>query len=58
MARMVVVLPAPFGPRNPTTWPEGTREAQVVEGGHRAEPAAQAVELKQTGHGRSLGSSS
>ena len=24
MARMVVVLPAPFGPRNPTTWPAGT----------------------------------
>jgi hypothetical protein len=24
MARIVVVLPAPFGPRNPKTWPEGT----------------------------------
>ena len=24
MARMVVVLPAPLGPRKPTTWPAGT----------------------------------
>ena len=24
MARIVVVLPAPLGPRNPTTWPAGT----------------------------------
>ena len=54
MARIVVVLPAPFGPRNPTTWPDGTREAQLVEGRHRAEPTAQAVEFEQSGHGCSL----
>jgi hypothetical protein len=25
IARIVVVLPAPFGPRNPTTWPDETQ---------------------------------
>ena len=28
----------------------GDREAQVIEGGHCAEPAAQAVEFQQAGH--------
>jgi hypothetical protein len=30
----------------------GDRKAQVVEGGHRAEPPAQAVELQEVGHER------
>ena len=34
--RMVVVLPAPLGPRKPTTSPRCDREAQLVYGGHMA----------------------
>ena len=33
--RMVVVLPAPFGPRKPSTSPGLTVEADVVHGGER-----------------------
>src|SRR6266516_1682537 len=29
IARIVVVLPAPFGPRNPTTCPEGTEKLRL-----------------------------
>ena len=30
--RMVVVLPAPLGPRNPTIWPFATSEGNLVNG--------------------------
>src|SRR5579875_1479354 len=38
MARIAVVLPAPLGPRNPTTWPEGTEKespSRAVTGPNR-----------------------
>ena len=41
---MVVVLPAPLGPSSATVSPWPTREAEVVDGEHIAEPAADPVE--------------
>ena len=35
-ASIVVVLPAPFGPINPTIWPSSTAEAHVVDRDHAA----------------------
>ena len=35
--RIVVVLPAPFEPRKPKTWPLGHVELEPVERGDRAE---------------------
>ena len=41
MSRIVVDLPAPFGPRNPVTRPGLTVEADVVDGGLVAVPLGQ-----------------
>ena len=47
--RIVVVLPAPFAPRKPKTWPGSTREADFVEGHDRSIALRHAVDHE--GHG-------
>ena len=37
--RIVVDLPAPFGPSRPRTMPRGTVERETVDCGDRAEPS-------------------
>ena len=46
-ARMVVVLPAPFGPRKPTTCPLGTEKVRSSSARQRPEATVQALELEQ-----------
>jgi hypothetical protein len=46
---MVVVLPAPFGPRKPVTRPGRTVKAQIVDRGDRAEALAEPVHLDHAG---------
>ena len=46
IARIVVVLPAPLGPRNPVTDPGCTRERHAVERPHRAVRADETVDLQ------------
>ena len=43
--RMVVVLPAPFGPTNPKASPRSTREDEVVHRGGLPEPLGQTLDL-------------
>ena len=50
--RIVVVLPAPFAPRNPNTSPGGDGEGDAVEGLDLAEPLPQAVDHQ--GHARPI----
>ena len=52
--RMVVDLPAPFGPRKPSTSPRAHREADLLHGVHGPEPFGQAVEPDHLGHRRQL----
>ena len=50
---IVVVLPAPFGPRKATTSPGLDPQVEPVDGGHRAEALPQAAQLDgrtSTGH--------
>ena len=49
--RTVVVLPAPFGPRNPNTSPPATRERHVGHRGAPAENLGQVADLDGRGHG-------
>ena len=42
--RMVVVLPAPFGPRNAKTSPRSHREADLIDGDQVAESLGQAFD--------------
>src|SRR5664280_3225692 len=58
-ARTVVVLPAPFGPRKPTTWPEGTEKERSSGAGRapylRVSPSSSKGPLSTTDyvpHGR------
>ena len=44
---MVVDLPAPFGPRNPSTSPRSHGEAHAVDGEKRAEPLRQRAHLDE-----------
>ena len=44
--RIVVVLPAPFAPRKPNTWPGGTSNDEVVEGDDGAEALGEVVDDK------------
>ncbi len=41
--RMVVVFPAPLGPRNPYTWPRGDAEIKTIYGDRRPEPLTQTL---------------
>ena len=49
--RMVVDLPAPFGPRKPCTSPRSP-EVEPVEGAHTAEGLHEARGLDHSGHER------
>ena len=49
--RSVVVLPAPFGPEEAGDPARRDREAEVVDGGQRAEPLGQPRELDGHAHG-------
>ena len=51
MQRIVVVLPAPFGPRKPVTLPGFNAEGQVVDGDFRAVSFREAPYLD---HGKSI----
>ena len=51
----MVVLPAPFGPRNPNTPPSGDLEVETVDGDRPAAPQApvllaQPFDLDHAGH--------
>ena len=48
--RSAVVLPAPFGPSSPTTWPSSTDEIEPIEGGDAPVSLAQAGRLDGRGH--------
>ena len=50
MARMVVVLPAPFGPEETHHLARRDAEAQLVECRHGTESTAQTVKLEETAH--------
>ena len=46
MMRIVVVLPAPFGPRKPSTWPGRGGEADVADGDQVAVALGEVRELR------------
>src|SRR5881275_1574663 len=48
-ARIVVLLPAPFGPRNPVTRP-AYAEGEVLDGSNAAEVLGQVVKLDRSTH--------
>ena len=48
MQRIVVVLPAPFGPRKPTSRP-GWRERSAIEGDHVAVALGEVLDLEHGG---------
>ena len=51
ITRIVVDLPAPFGPTNPVTWPGGTVNDHPVQRQRRPEPLAQAGDFDRCFHG-------
>ena len=49
--RIVVDLPAPLGPRKPTTSPRRDGEGDVIDGGESAEAFGQPLDFDQNGAG-------
>ena len=53
-SRIVVVLPAPLGPRKATTWPAGDRERDVADRQERPELLAEPVGFDHHGRGHAV----